>query len=223
MTTVKRDERGQAMVEMAIIITALFFLTIGLVTVAIAFYQYNALAAGARYGARWAAVVGGTCTERQSDQPDPSTGDWCDQYLAASGTSFWNQTGTYPLQSPGPTTTCPTSYTSSSTYTYKVGTYATSGGTSIAGSIAQHFDTSSGSYFDSIAGGYLPALDLTQLYVCVQPAYSTTTSGRSTTYSWQFGPGEPVKVVLYYKFTPVSGLLGSSSLNLVASSTYVTQ
>jgi Flp pilus assembly protein TadG len=223
VTRIAGAGEGQAIVEFAIIITALFALTIGLVTVALGFYQYNALAAGARYGARWAAVVGGTCVEQPSDQPNSATGDWCNQYgqaIQASGTpalNFWTSKGSYPLQPAG--TACPTAYSSSLNYFYKVGDYTNSGGTSIAGAIAQHFDTTSSSYSKVIPGGYLPAFNLSALYLCIQPTSATYSSGTQ----WVFAPGQTVKVVLYYTFTPVSGLLTTASFNMTAASRYLIQ
>lgn len=221
--TAAREESGQAIVEFAIIATALFFLTVGLVTVAVGFYQYNALSAAARYGARWAAVVGGTCVEQPSDQPNAATGDWCNQYTQAALASgapslnFWTAKGSYPVQSAG--TSCPSAYSSSAHDFYRVSDYAKSGGTSITGAVAQHFDTSSGSFSKLVVGGYTPAIDLSQLYVCIQPNYATYSSGTQ----WVFSPGQSVKVVLYYTFKPVSGLLTKASFNMTAASRYIIQ
>lgn len=223
------DEGGQAVVEFGLIAIVLFAMTVGLIDVGRAFYQYNALSAAARYGARWASVVGGTCVE---NPPDVPVSDWCNQYNtatpapgASSGLAFWGENGNYPLQQPAGTP-CPTTYSAYQTmaaanpgYFYTVSNFVGSTQTSIVGAIAQHFDTNSTSYVQQVIGSFTPGFDLTGLKVCIQLA--SAPAGKTTI--WQPGPGEPVKVVLYYSFVPASGLLANAAVNMVASSQYVTE
>lgn len=225
MSVHKPGESGQAVVEFGLIAIVLFAMTVGLIDVGRAFYQYNALSAAARYGARWASVVGGTCVE---NPPDVPVSDWCNQYNtattaagASSGLAFWGENGNYPLQPAG--TACPTSYAGyaamPSTDFYSVNNFVGSTQTSIVGAIAQHFDTNSASYVQQVIGSVTPGFDLTGLKVCIQLA--SAPAGKTTI--WQPGPGEPVKVVLYYSFVPASGLLAKAAVNMVASSQYVTE
>jgi hypothetical protein len=65
----------------------------------------------------------------------------------------------------------------------------------------------------------MPGIDLSLLRICIEEP--TATSSGSTI--WVQGPGEPVKVVLYYTFTPASGLLAKASFDMIASATYITQ
>jgi hypothetical protein len=188
-----KDEPGQAMIELAFSLLALLALTAALVDVGRGIYVYNNLSAVARYGARWASVVGGNCRAPLG----LSTADWCDQIGAGSG-SFWLQAGNTPLQGAG--TSCPGYSTTPADY-YTVSSYATSTGTTIVGAIAKHFDTSSSSY-NTLVGNFAPGLDLTQLKVCI--AYTSTgTNGPQ--------PGDTVTVTAYYPFSPAGHLITSLS------------
>lgn len=217
-----RGERGQALIEFAIVAILLFTITIGLLDVGLAFYQYNALSDAARVGARWAAVVGGTCVEQPPDLP---VKDWCNQYgnatLAAGAPSpmtFWTERGNYPKQAaPAP---CPVKYDTTFTGYYTASNYTGAGNTSIVGSIAQHFDSSSGGYFDQVLGSFGAGLNLSQLKVCIQQNAVSPTSG---SWMWQEGIGTPVKVVVYYHFQPATGLLAKAAIDMVASSQYVSE
>lgn len=225
----RRNERGQAVVEFALIALVLFAFTAGLIDVGRAFYQYNALSAAARYGARWASVVGGTCIETPADVPPAgvTASDWCNQYNTAttapgatSGLGFWSNNGNSPLQAPG--VACPNTYSGYQSMPasdfYTVSDFIGSTQTSVVGAIAQHFDTNSTSFSQQVVGNFTPGFDLTGLKVCIQLSSVPAKSGG---YAWQPGPGQPVKVVLYYSFVPASGVLAQAAVNMAAVSQYV--
>src|SRR5689334_15385137 len=96
------EESGQTVVEFSIIAAALMILTVGLIDVGRAFYQYNAVAAAARYGARWASVVGGTCSPYNGNLS--ANNDWCNMLGTSSATPqnpFWTAAGNVPVQASG--------------------------------------------------------------------------------------------------------------------------
>lgn len=200
-------------------------LTVGLVDAGRAFFQYNGVSAAARYAARWGSVVGGTCSSNNSDQ---SVTDWCNQ-LAGQSANFWTQYGNKPLEGPAPAT-CP-SYSSGPTDYYTAAdpdndSDVDVGGsgdtdsdankaTSIVGAVAQHFDTSDtapsgGNAWSFITGAFTPGFDLSKLEVCIE--LSTTRPVP--------GPGDTVRVHVYYPFTAVSAVLPTSGLELNATSQY---
>ncbi len=207
-----RSEQGQALIEFAVISMALVMLTVGLVDVGRAFYQYNAVSTAARYGARWGSVVGGTCSGARG----ASTSDWCNQLGQATSSDFWNTLGNYPLQGNNP---CPTTIQNtppSPNPYYAVSDYVTSTSTTIVGAVGQKFDTNASSS-TFIAGALTPGFDLSQLKVCIQlpsEAYSSRTG------KWTVGYGYIVTVFVYYPFSPVGALFGNVQLNLIASSQY---
>lgn len=208
-------ERGQAVVEFAIICSVLFMLTVGLLGVGQAFFQYNAVSAAARYGARWGAVVGGTC-----EGVGGAGSDWCTQLGQQSTQGFWAQPGNAPLQAVG--TSCPgddKSTASPSPY-YTVSAYTGGTATTIVGAIAQRFDSGATSS-NFISGGLTPGFDLSKLKVCIQlPSLTESTGGRSQTI-WNPMPGSMVQVFVYYRFSPAGTLLTNATLPLFASSRYV--
>ncbi len=201
------------MVEMAIILSIFFVLTLGLIDVGRAFYQYNAISTAARYAARWGSVVGGTCATTQEALASGSN-DWCYQLGSQLTTPFWQQPGNMPLQPGG--TPCPSSYGDpsfpSADY-YTVSDYDTPSSTTIIGSVAQRFDTNSTSS-NVLAGAATPGFDLTQLKACIQLPWDSVRSAYAT------APGNRVEVYLYYKFAPITTLLAHANINLTASSTY---
>jgi Flp pilus assembly protein TadG len=205
MTVDLRSEHGQTVVEMAIIMTVLLLLTLGLVDVGRAFYQYNAVAASARFGARWASVVGGTC----ANYPTAITGqgDFCSQLSTSVTTPFWQQAGNAPIQ--GINSSCP-SYTSTPSDYYTASTYSTATSTTIVGAVAQRFDSSSTST-SFISGAVTPGMNLSNLHVCI----SVTSPG-----STQPSPGDYVSVSIYYPFTAVGPLFGAATLGLSAQSQF---
>src|SRR5579859_1533384 len=144
-------ESGQAVVEFGIIGIALLMLTAGLVDVGRAFYQYNAVSAAARYGARWGSVVGGTCTGLRG----ASTSDWCNQYGTGNAGGFWSTAGNYPLQG---NSDCPQTIIKSQlppyskTPYYQVSNYTQNTSTTIVGAVAQRFDTDSANHTQLILG-----------------------------------------------------------------------
>jgi hypothetical protein len=208
----KRREGGQTTVEFALIGLILLMLTVGLVDVGRAFYQYNAVSVAARYGARWGSVVGGTCSGQFRGG---SSSDWCNQ-LNTGTTDFWNTPGNKPRQGP---TDCPKKYDAvSGSNSYVASNYAGSSSTTIVGSVVHKFDTDS-SLHNGIAsfvlGGLTPGFDLSNMWVCIQlptEAYSAP--------NWLAGPGYLVTVYVYYRFNPVGGLFGKPNLDLIGSSQY---
>lgn len=209
------------MVEFAIIALVMLMLTMGLVDVGRAFFEYTEISSAARFGARWGGVVGGTCII-----PGVYQSDWCTQQGLITGgsktaiTDFWAQTGSVPIQGNG--VACP-SYSSTPGDYYKVSDpdndsdndYSSDSDsdpstkqTSIVGAIGQHFDTNSST--TSTVAGQLAGIDITKLFACVQT--SNTASDQ--------GPGDYVTVTLYYQFNPVSFIVANSNFNLVATSQY---
>lgn len=75
------SQRGQSLVEFALVTPVLFMLTVGLIDVGRAFYQYNGAANATREAARFASVYGG------SQHPEF---DW-------AGDHNGNKPGTYSL------------------------------------------------------------------------------------------------------------------------------
>lgn len=205
---VGRGESGQGVVEMALILLIVFMFTVGLLDVGRGIYTYNMLASAARYGARWASVVGGTCSPKSAS--GASTDDWCNQ-LSTSSSAFWSQPGNTPLQSGN--TTCPSGIQSGFSGYYKVSDYAGTSSTTIVGAIAHKFDSSSSSR-SFLAGAATPGIDLSKLKVCIQLNWNSDTS------SWSYSPGDTVTVTLYYSFTPASSLITNGSVTLTASSEY---
>lgn len=206
-------EGGQALVEFAILITVFFMLTVGLIDVGRAFYEYNAVASAARYAARWGSVVGGTCATAE-EQYATSSNDWCYQMgtqPVSTSTLFWQQLGNKPQQPSS--TTCPTSYDKTFAYYYTVSDYASSTSTTIVGAVAQRFDTSNSSS-NLINGAATPGFDLTQMKVCIQLPWSSALSQYDTT------PGSRIGVYVYYPFTPITTMITKVTFNLKASSTY---
>ncbi len=227
------SDSGQSLVEFALIAVPLFMLTVGLVGVGQYFYEYNAMASAATVAARWASVVGGTCYSSGSEAD--SSADWCNQFNSGSTSPpsggwahapstkypvFWQHAGNWPLQ--GSNVSCPTSYSSAFTGYYTASQFSGNTSATIVGSVAQRLDTTSSSSQSSplIVGGLVPGFDLSQLRVCIQPTWDT-----STTYGtdWQFGPGYKLTVYLYYPFDPIGGILKAGQMEIVASSTYETE
>jgi Flp pilus assembly protein TadG len=207
----RRDgERGQALVEFALVVSLFFILLLGLVDVGRGFFDYTALSAAARTGARFGAVVGGTCLSQGAS----STGDWCDQQ-GGTTISYWSQYGNYPLQ--GLNIACPKTYDSSpsfSGYYYSLSDSRFSGpsATTVMGSLVHHFDTGNTTY-SFVGVSWTPGLAANSLQACIQIyAVSATPS-----------TGDQLTVVVYYPFNPgVSpmGYLSQPPFNIQASSTY---
>jgi hypothetical protein len=125
---------------------------------------------------------------------------------------FWQHAGNWPLQ--GANVSCPSSYDSTFTGYYTASQFSGNTSATIVGAVAQRLDTTSTSSQSSplIIGGLTPAFDPSSLRVCVQPTYD---SG-----DWQFGPGYKLRVVLYYQFDPIGGILRVGQMQMVASATY---
>lgn len=214
-------ESGQTIVEFAIIALVMLMLTMGLVDVGRAFFEYTEVSNAARFGARWGGVVGGTCIV-----PGVYQSDWCTQQGLITGgsktaiTDFWAQTGSIPRQGNG--TKCPTySSTPSDYYTvsdpdndsdndYSSDTDSdpSTKQTTIVGAIGQHFDTSSST--TSTVLGQMAGIDMTKVYVCIETSDSSADQK----------PGDYVGVVVYYHFNPVSFIVARSGFDLVAKSQY---
>ena len=87
----KRAQRGQAIGEFALVIPLLFLMVVGLLDIGRIVYINNALAQGAREGARWGAVQGRAATTaglssvadetraRMTAVPNPSVTVACDR------------------------------------------------------------------------------------------------------------------------------------------------
>jgi hypothetical protein len=223
MRLVRRGEFGQASVEFGIIGIAVMILTVGLVDVGRAFYQYNAVSSAARFGSRWASVVGGACLI-----PGQTNSDWCNQLnnpnakIGGINQNFWEQTGSTPLQ--GNQVACP-SYASNPSAYYNVSDpdndadndYAANGdtdndlvtsSTTIVGAIGQHFDTSDSS--SSFIRGNLAGFDFSKLKVCIQ----TTGAGPDQ------NRGDFVSVTVFYHFNPVNFLIARGGFDIVSTSQY---
>lgn len=226
MRAAERGEQGQALIEFAIVFFVLMMLTTGLVDVGRAFYQYNALSSAARFGARWAAVVGGVC-----DLQGSNVNDWCTQQGKATG-GFWTQAGNVPIQ--GNNVACP-SYSADPTAYYSASDpdndadndYSAAGdtdgndgainSTTIVGTVDEHFDTSNTS--SNFVVGAIGGFDLSMLKVCIQTTAAPAVAPNVPTP----GRGDYVRVVLHYHFNPVSFILARASFNLDATSQYEIQ
>lgn len=195
------------MLELGLILLLITILTGGVMDVSRGFYQYNAVAAAARYGTRWASIVGGLC----STPVGSDTSDWCNQFNHSSQT-FWSQPGNTPLQAAG--VNCPTDYNSSFTGYYTASNYQATTATTIVGAIAQHFDSSEVST-GFIHGNLMSGLLLSDLKVCIQLTWDPTRGW------WSTQPGDKVSVWVYYPFHPVTPLLTTiHQVNLVSSSEF---
>jgi hypothetical protein len=207
-----KRERGQAIVEFGVIGVVFLMLTVGLIDVGRAFFQYNELGALAAYGARWGSVVGGTCA-----LPDAkSTSDWCNQFGVAGTNRFWTQTGnepdapmTFGGKCPAfkgtPTNVAPTDF-----YTMQpfVGT------PTIVGAIAQKYDTNASSA-NVVTGNSALGLDRNKVFVCI----ATTNGGSGLEREPRLG--DTITVTVGYKFIAASGLFGKQlAFDLSATSTY---
>jgi hypothetical protein len=182
------------MIEFGLIFSALVLVTVGLVDVGRAFYEYNEVSALARYGSRWAAVVGGTCSINGG-----SYSDWCNSSgTTAAAAGFWNTPGNAPLQ--GVDVACP-SYSSAPYDYYSVQSYANT--TTIIGALAQRWDTTPRSYSQS-DGNSGPGLDRSLVSVCI----ATTNTGTGTDKTPQLGDG--VTITIRYPFKAVSGIFGKN-------------
>lgn len=182
-----RAERGQTMVEFALLSsTVLLLLTVCVLDAGRAIFAYNSVSAAARYGARWASIVGGTCSVPYA----VSTSDYCNQFgsYPAGVAQFWNESGNIPLQGAG--TACP-SYNSAPSDYYSLASFEGLQASTVVGAIAHRFDTSSAS---SGFGGnaLLPGLSPGNVWVCLETSGSTPIS-----------PGMRVRVVVAYVFTYV--------------------
>jgi hypothetical protein len=193
-------ESGQAVIEFGIIGIAAMMLTVGLVDVGRAFYQYNAVASAASFGARWGAVVGGSCI-----LPGTASSDWCTQQGTQGVLDFWQQNGNRPLQ--GNDVACPSFSSNPSAY-YSVSSYLGSTATTIVAAIAHRFDTSSSS--SSFAGLQVGGFNYSQVKVCIQTSDPATDQK----------PGDYVTVTVYYHFNPIGLLVAQGSFDLVATSQY---
>lgn len=201
-----RSERGQAAIEMGIVMTCLLLFTGGTLDFSRCFLQYNLIQAAAGYGARWASVVGGVC-----GSPDgTSSTDWCNQEGGVSR-SFWTQTGNAPLQPNG--VACPSHYDPTFTGYYTVANFMTGQSTSIVGALAQHYDTSSYSW-NFIRGSLVPGFDLSKLKVCIQLPWNAATT------RWAAASGDQATVFVYYPYQPVTFLGTLHQINLVGSAEY---
>jgi Flp pilus assembly protein TadG len=209
------SERGQAVVEFAVIGLILLALTVGLVDAGRAFYQYNEIQAAAEYAARWAAVQGGTCADNSTLYE--STADWCNG-LTTSGTKFWAIAGNYPAQTPQ-TGSCPTGYDSAGTSSYALSNATYSASTTIVGTIKRRLDTSSSKNTLNV-GNWLTGLDQNNVRVCIQLSTDAYQSSRSP--AWEPEQGDWVTVFVYYHFAALSGLFGQGlTINMSASSQYM--
>jgi hypothetical protein len=207
-------ESGQTMIEFGIFCTVLFMLTLGLVDVGRGFFQYNAVASIARYGARWGSVVGGECSPNGNLDKGKSTNDWCNQLGAVSDTTtpFFQQNGNIPLQTNGGT--CPNDYDPSmpSTY-YTASAFSGTAPTTIVATMVHKLDTDASSVSKTV-GLLAPGLDLSLLHICIELPES-----------WRGGTYEPVVgdhvgVFIYYPFHPVGPFFGGT-LKLNSESEYV--
>ena len=135
MGRAERGENGQTLVEFAIISLLLMMLTVGLVDVGRAFYQYNEIANAAGMSARWASVQGGMCADTQT--PYETTADWCNT-LTSSGTKFWATRGNYPLQG---TSNCSTSFGTVGTDSYQLSDSTANAATTVVGTVFRRLDT----------------------------------------------------------------------------------
>lgn len=201
-----RSERGQAIIETAVIMLALLLFSAGVLDFGRCIYQYNLAQAAAGYGARWASVVGGVCAS-----PDgSSTTDWCNQEGGTTA-AFWSQSGNVPLQTNG--ASCPSSYDPSFTGYYTVSNFMSGEKTSIVGALARRYDTSETGW-NLVRGELTPGFDLSKLRVCIQLQWDPTMT------RWSSLPGSKVTVYVYYTYQPVTFMGTLRSVNLVGSADY---
>lgn len=212
--SIQRDERGQAMVEFALVGLVFLMLTAGLVDVGRGFYAYLQLSDGARIAARWAAVQGGTCGDART--PVQTTApDWCNGLTAGSATPFWMQTGNIPKQG---NAACPTNYNASWPNYYIASTAPAS---TIVGALSGRLETS-GSSSSTPLGNWLGGLDPQQLRVCIQISSDAYLATRTP--PWQPAQGDWVTVYVYYPFHAVSNLFPQATeMDLIASSRYMVE
>ncbi|HZU14468.1 MAG TPA: TadE/TadG family type IV pilus assembly protein [Chloroflexota bacterium] len=216
----RRDgESGQTLVEFGIICSALFLFVFIIIDCGRMFFQFTAVSAAARYGARWGSVVGGSCLDVPISTSSLGN-DWCNNWgnSYVGGTdSFWNVYGNYPLQG---ASACPTGYDSSFTGYYTVSGNVSSTTTTILGAVAERFDTSNtsgsqGSSSPLLVGGLTPGFDLSHTYVCIQLNGATDSDG-----TWTVKAGDSVAVFVYAPAQATDSLDPVAHVNLVASSQY---
>jgi hypothetical protein len=188
-------------------------LTVGLVDVGRAFYQYNEVSSLARFGARWGSVVGGTCALPNAG----SHSDFCNSFAGAvtSTHSFWSTLGNEPVPTAsggnGFNAACPEYATKPGAF-YAVQTY--SGTTTIVGALDQRWDSNAGSAGKQ-TGGTSPGLDKSKVFVCIATSWTPTAT--------DFDPrlGDYITVTVRYPFQAASGLFGKLlNFDLLATSTY---
>ncbi|HEX6509695.1 MAG TPA: TadE/TadG family type IV pilus assembly protein [Chloroflexota bacterium] len=203
-------ERGQTIVEFALILTTLLLMTGGLMDVGRGFYANNVVAAAARNGARWGSVVGGTCAPSTA----VSTSDFCNRLGLSGATSFWNIPGNEPKQ--GWNSYCPPYAANTSSYFYTASDFASTLAreTTIVGAVVDRFDSNSGSS-GFLVGRAMPGFDLSRLFICID--------GTSANAGGPPAHGDFVRVEVTYVFQPASALFGSFQLNLGASSQFVVE
>lgn len=203
-----QGERGQAVVEFAIIGIALFVITVGLADVGRGFFAYNGVAAAARYGARWGSVVGGTCALDYAQ----SKSDFCNGFstLQRPG-GFWAQPGTVPLQ--GVNIPCP-SYSATPGDYYTASSFASSTASTIVGAIVHRYDSSDQNP-GFVTGDLTPGFDLSKLEMCIAIDETAVPSGGTPSVVPRHG--DTVSVVVYYPFAPVSPLIYARQIPLNAS------
>lgn len=214
----ERDgQRGQALIEMAFVLTALILCTSGLIDVGRAFYQYNALSNAARFGARWASVVGGNCNTPGA--PNVSTSDWCNEFAsgspAHSTTAFWNISGNHPRQTDG--SECPSHYDSSNASYWYTPSSPTATNSTVVGAVMQHLDSNS-TTSNFAKGLVMPGFIRSKVHVCIYLPSTDYVNG-----IWSPVAGDTVAVYLSYDFQPAGPLFGSVTLPLVASSRYIVE
>lgn len=217
-------ESGQTLIEFSFIAVAILILTVGIADVGPAFFQYNALASGARFGARWGSVVAGVCGF-EGRTPAPGESTWCSQY-GGSLSAYWSQPGNTPLQ--GVNVPCPNDFTNdmqsdpnrADFYSDAPGagaslsTFASPSATTIVGAILTHFDTSASSN-NVVEGIVSPGFRWDKLRICLEERQDSTSP------SPRMSPGARIRVVVYYPYTLISGgLLGTAGFHLVAASEY---
>lgn len=201
-----RDEQGQAMIEMGVVLLGLLIFMGATLDFSRCFYQYNLVQAAANYGGRWASVVGGVCGAPSG----ASTTDWCNQEGTATG-AFWSQRGNVPLQAAG--VACPSQYDPSFTGYYIASNFVGTPSTTIVGALARHFDTDS-STWNTIRGSLVPGFNLAALRVCIQLAWNSSTGG------WAVAAGDKVTVFVYYTYQPATFLGDLHTVHLVGSAGY---
>jgi hypothetical protein len=208
-------ERGQSALEFGVIASALLLLLLGLSASGVAFYQYTGVSAAARYGARWASVVGGTCTTATG--PLVGGTDWCNdltsQSAGSSAAAFWNTVGNMPLQTAASTSQpCATNGSPNLAYFYTASAVPATNST-IVGAVAQRLDTSS-SNPGFLLGRLSPGFNLNSMKVCIQLNGSTYSGG------WNVQPGDTVTVYVYYPVNVTSGLTPWVHPTLVSSAQF---